>query len=139
MRRDKHPTGQSPNSEEISPMSSRHVHASMTLRVLGYQDKAEWAAHCLETDLVGRGKNFTAALHDLLVLTEMQVSFALQSEQPSLLNHPAPPDIWQMYEQMAQEQLRNLNKPSRGATRALGALPLPEGTGSRGRLAWCGA
>ena len=111
---------------------------SITLRVLGYRDGKGWAAHCLETDLVGHGRNFQTALSDLVELTEMQVSFALQTEQPSLLDHPAPPDIWQTYERLAQESLRNLSKPRQSPTNAIGSLPLHPKAQSA-RMAWCGA
>jgi hypothetical protein len=117
-------------------MSNRHASSSMTLRVLGHRDEDGWSAHCLETDLVGRGKRFQDALSDLVELTEMQVSFAVQTKQLSLLDHPAPPEIWQVYERVAQEHLKNLHRPSRGANMALGSLPLPE---AKGRMAWCGA
>jgi hypothetical protein len=108
----------------------------MVLRVLGYLEDGEWAAHCLETDLVGRAKTFREAMKELVELTEMQVSFALQTHQPSLLDHPAPPHVWQTYERLAQEHLRNFNQPHRPERNAIGAVPLPE---SPGRLAWCGS
>lgn len=70
----------------------------LNLRVLGYStEDGLWAAHCLETDLVGYGKTFNKALSDLMELTEMQVSFALQTKQPSLLDHPADSRILEIY------------------------------------------
>lgn len=71
---------------------------AFSLRVLGYMEHGQWAARCLETDLVGRGESFDQAFDELKELTEMQVSFALQMKQPALLDHPAPPYIWQTYE-----------------------------------------
>jgi len=114
---------------------------SMTLRILGYLEDGQWAAHCLETDLVGFGRNFDAAVKNLMELTEMQVSFAVQTGQRSLLDHPAAPDIWQRYERMAQECLRNFQQgPNFPPNTAIGALPLPSNmVESGGRVAWCGA
>ena len=42
----------------------------LSLRVLGYHKDGKWAAHCLETDLVGYGKTFKAALAELEELTQ---------------------------------------------------------------------
>ena len=111
----------------------------MTLRVLGYREDGEWAAHCLETDLVGHGKNFEVALKDLMELTEMQVSFARQNNRPSLLDHPAPPDVWQTYEKLTQELLRNFQRPPQTPTKTIGSLAFPTRIQTGGRMAWCGA
>ena len=110
---------------------------SMTLRVLGYREGTDWVAHCLETDLVGYGKNFNAALNELMELTEMQVSFALQTKRPNLLDHPAPPEIFEQYSQLARERLATLSRPEiKPKDRALGAFPLPNPT-AKGSPAWC--
>jgi len=111
----------------------------MTLRVLGCREDGGWIAHCLETDLVGRGDTFAVALKELQELTEMQVSFALETDQPSLLDHPAPPDVWETYNRLFQDSLRNLNKPRPAGNRALGAFPLTSKSHGSDRLAWCGA
>jgi hypothetical protein len=118
-------------------MSKHEAHYSMTVRVLGYKEGAEWAAHCLETDLIGYGKTFDSALRDLIELTEMQVSFALHMKQPNILDHPAPPEIFETYSRLAREQLATLTPPpARPKDRALGAFELPM---AKGRMAWSGA
>ena len=97
------------------------------LRVLGYKtDDGVWAAHCLETDLVGYGKSFGKALDNLTELTEMQVSFAIQTKQPSLLYHPAPMHIIEYYNTAFQVSLKNyaMKRKSRKDHR-LAFLPLP--------------
>jgi len=120
-------------------MPKHKAQCSMTLRVLGYRENGEWAAHCLETDLVGRGKNFSAALDDLVELTEMQVSFATCKNQPNLLDHPAPSEIFEAYARLAREQLTSFQRPGpKPKDRALGALPFPTPAG-KGSTAWCGA
>ena len=108
----------------------------MTLRVLGYLEDRGWAAHCLETDLVGRGKTFAIALKCLEELTEMQGSFATQTNQRSLLDHPAPPEIWQTFERVTQEQLRSVQEPTASRTNALGALPFHRKFQPKSRMAW---
>ena len=120
-------------------MAKHDIFASMTLRVLGHRERKDWAAHCLETDLVGHGRTFEAALENLMELTEMQVSFARFKNQPALLDHPAPPGIWEMYTRLAQEHLRNFQEPTHTSTTALGALPFPTNAGPKGNLAWRGA
>jgi hypothetical protein len=83
---------------------------ALPLRVLGYQvDKNTWTAHCLETDLVGYGKSFKQALDDLVVRTEMQVSFALQTNQPSLLDKPAAGHLWELYNRFQREAIQRYN------------------------------
>ena len=111
----------------------------LSLQVLGYEDHGEWAAHCLETDLVGRGRTFREALKHLEELTEMQVSFAVQTNKPALLDHPAPPDIWQTYMRLSQERLRNFPRPVRTSNKAIGALPFPNKIEPKPGLTWRGA
>ncbi len=79
---------------------------TLYFRVLGYQtDTKSWAAHCLETDLVGYGNSFKAALNNLLELTEMQFTFAQYKNQPSLLDKPAPAEIFEMYNHLLRSKL----------------------------------
>ncbi len=81
----------------------------LSLRVLGYiSEDGLWAAHCLETDLVGYGKTFKKALNELIEFTEMQVSFAFQTKQPSLLYHPADPRIFDIYNTQFRYILQSL-------------------------------
>ena len=100
----------------------------LSLRVLGYQLKKgdDWAAHCLETDLVGYGANFQKALNNLMELTEMQVSFALQKKKPTLLDHPAPPEIIETYNSLMRTRLQQFTKKSpTDAKHDIACIPLP--------------
>jgi predicted RNase H-like HicB family nuclease len=77
------------------------------LRVLGYvEEDGLWVAHCLETDLVGQGKTFEKALEHLAELTEMQVSFAIQTNQMHLLSRPAPLEFFEIFARLNSEALR---------------------------------
>lgn len=78
---------------------------NLYLRVLGVKSGGSWAAHCLETDLVGYGDSFETALENLQELTEMQISFALFKNQPSLLDKPAPAEIFEIYNHQLRSKL----------------------------------
>lgn len=98
------------------------------LRVLGYTKKdGIWAAHCLETDLVGYGKSFRRALNELIELTEMQLNFALFKNQRALLDRPAPADIIEIYNRLMRSNLQlATTKPSKvDPKRRITSIPLP--------------
>ena len=99
-----------------------------SLRVLGYQtpDK-EWAAHCLETDIVGYGKSFERAFNNLKELTEMQISFAFFKKQPALLDRPAPPEIFEMYNRMQRTFFeRYYQKSKTDKKHRIASIPIPD-------------
>ena len=92
----------------MSRKTSNTEFIKFTARVLLYEDDDQWAAHCLETDLVGYGKTPQASLDNLIELTEMQVSFALFKQDYGLLDRPAPYHILEMYYNLQREDMRNL-------------------------------
>jgi len=100
----------------------------LSLRVLGYMtEDRQWAAHCLETDLVGYGKTFDSAVKHLQELTEMQVSFSFFKNQPALLDRPAPPQIFELYNRLFRLVLEHYNKKSPiDSKHRIGSVPLPE-------------
>ena len=97
------------------------------LRVLGYQvEDGSWAAHCLETDLVGYGPTIQDALENLQELTEMQVSFALYKNQPALLDRPAPTSIIEIYNTLMRNSLYGFMHPETlDHTRYITSIPWP--------------
>ena len=98
----------------------------LCLRVYGYQIKVgRWAAHCLETDLVGYGRNFNAALKELQELTEMQISFAVFKNQPALLDRPAPPEIFEMYSNNVRSILQRFTIGTRDKKHRVASIPWP--------------
>jgi hypothetical protein len=101
---------------------------SLYLRVLGYQeDDGSWAAHCLETDLVGYGANFEAALANLQELTAMQVSFAFYKNQPALLDRPAPTEIFELYNLLLRETLQHFTVKDRiDKSHKITSIPWPD-------------
>jgi hypothetical protein len=100
---------------------------ALYLRVLGYlRQDGSWAAHCLETDLVGYGKSFQAALDNLQELTEMQISFAIYKNQPALLDCPAPPDIIEMYNYLVRSSIQWFTRPEKkDRKRRITSIPWP--------------
>ncbi len=99
----------------------------LSLRVLGYKSEKDlWAAHCLETDLVGYGKTFKKALDDLMELTHMQISFALHKKEPSLVLHEAPVEIIKQYNELMRLTLQHYPKKHRAySNKKIASLPLP--------------
>lgn len=99
----------------------------LSLRVFGHKVKSgKWAAHCLETDLVGYGKTLKAALNELTELTEMQVSFAFHKNQPALLDRPAPIEIIEAYTSLLRSVLQNFTTTSKAdKKRAVTSIPWP--------------
>jgi hypothetical protein len=97
------------------------------LRVLGYQEEdGEWAAHCLETDLVGYGPGFEQALRQLRELTDMQFSFAVFKGQPSLLSRPAPLHIIETYNFLMSQVLQSFPNSLPDPSHVLGSMPIPK-------------
>ncbi len=99
----------------------------LSLRVLGYQVKGgKWAAHCLETDLVGYGKTLELALTELRELTEMQVSFAFFKNQPAILDRPAPVEIHETYNTLMRSVLQSFTVGREiDKKRRLASIPWP--------------
>lgn len=110
---------------------------TVQLRVLGYVENGAWVAHCLETDLVGIGSSFDAALKELKQATGAQLSFALFMKQPSLFSHSAPLHIIETYNRLHAEHLERLNAPVPNSSRAISAFSLPAAT--RGNFLTCEA
>lgn len=80
--------------------------SNLSFRVLGYvRPDGTYAAHCLETDLVGYGDSPETALDNLVELTDMQISFAKYKNKPSLLYKTAPPHIFEIYNNRLQSKL----------------------------------
>lgn len=100
----------------------------ITLRVLGYkEDDGQWSAHCLETDLVGVGETFEKAMNHLNDLTRMQISFGLQTSQMSLLDFPAPGNIFEIYNRLLRSEFESLyGKRSADTRHRIGSMSLPK-------------
>jgi len=68
------------------------------LRALGYiEEDGRWVAHCLETDLVGASDSFKEALVVLKEITETQLAYAIEKNDPGLFFKAAPkwiPSAW---------------------------------------------
>lgn len=108
---------------------------NLTLRVFGYREDGLWVAHCLEMDILGHGKTFKTALADLLDLVEMQVSFALQANDPAMIYRPAPPWVWSGFDRVLQESIQRLPKAPRFTDAAYSYLPAAIDTSKAGEFA----
>ena len=70
----------------------------LSLRVLIYNEDGERVAHALEMDLKGYGKNNKEAIKKLKELVEMQISYAIYENDPSLISFPAEQKYFAIYE-----------------------------------------
>ena len=98
----------------------------LNLRVLGYREESQWAAHCLEMDLVGFGPTFHKARKHLEDLIGLQLDFAIYKNQPELLNHPAPARLFELYAQLQEECLRRYPEPLLPQDRAVSSITMPK-------------
>lgn len=52
-------------------------------------------AHCLEFDIVAQGEDKNEAIQNLLDAVEIQVKYAVETDNLDNLYHPAPAEYWQ--------------------------------------------
>lgn len=111
----------------MSATNKKIEKVTLFLRVLGREiEDRKWAAHCLETDIVGYGKTFSAALDQLFELTEMQISFAIFMNQRSLLDNPAAPEIFEAYNAEHRVEITQFNVPGpKTRKRVVTSMPFP--------------
>ena len=87
----------------------------LPIRVLLSRDGRDHVAHGLELDLVGYGRTEKAAMGALHDMMEAQMSFASQTDQPELIYHPAPEELFQRWEAAHLAALRGAISPDRPA------------------------
>lgn len=69
----------------------------LKFRAVFYRLDGWWMAHCLETDLIGRGKTREEALDMLGDMTASQVQFSISKGNLSNIFQPADPEFFQMF------------------------------------------
>lgn len=123
-----------------SKTSVKGIDFPIFFRILGYKtEENAWAAHCLEVDIVGYGRNFEAALADLTELLRMQISFAVFKQQPTLLDRPAPMHILESYHSLFRDSLNRLtsNTPANKEKRLTSiALPVQQKKNAPAIMQW---
>lgn len=82
----------------------------VTLRVLVFHDPSEEAfvALALEMDLRGYGDSIDSALEELRDIVMAQITFAMQQNDPSLIQFPADRKYFEMFEQAQLASLGHL-------------------------------
>ncbi len=77
--------------------ASRHRPPDFQLDVLLYREDGQWAAHCLQLDLVECRRKVEAAESDILDVIRAHIEWALEHDNMEHLFHPAPPEYWKMF------------------------------------------
>ena len=84
------------------------------------------AAVAIEMDVWGFGENEKSALEDLMDNVRMQVSFAIQKEDMTLLERPADSEYFEMFNECRDAYLHHTKVPGRFVR----SIPLPNDMGS---------
>ena len=79
---------------------------TIQIRVLIYQEDAEWVARALEMDLLGYGDSPKAAVEELKQAIEAQISFAHQMNDDSLIPFRAEEEYFKRWEDAQRNALR---------------------------------
>jgi len=78
------------------------------LSILGYKEDGDFVALCLEMDLRGWGDSFEEAEEELIGMINAQISFAIQENDLSLLDHPAEEKYWHLFKEHQQRSLHHI-------------------------------
>lgn len=80
----------------------------LVFRVLLYKENQEWTAHALELDLLGFGESEEEAFEDLRQAVSTQISFATQIGDTSLIDHKAPKEFFERWNDAQERRLEGL-------------------------------
>ena len=94
--------------EEVTTAGIPDVHVSIVV----YPDAEQYAAHCLEMDIVTTAPSVDEAVADVLDLIAAHLTFAYQNDNTDYIYRPAPPEIWRMF---AEAQRRARVQPQSAA------------------------
>ena len=83
----------------------------MTMNVLGFRENDSWCALGLEVDIRGYGETFEKACENLEDLVLMQITFAIQKDQPDMIWRPADPVYFERFSEQRRRQLHYFAKP----------------------------
>ena len=88
----------------------------LAIRVLVVKEDGQFVAHALELDLVACGdteKEARKELHDMMLA---QLSFAAQMENPEMVNHSAPREFFDRWDDANRLALAGIVSPDKAAT-----------------------
>lgn len=80
----------------------------LPLHVLIYPEDEQIVAHALEMDLLGYGQTPDDACKNLVEAVEAQLSFAVTSKSPDLVNFRAPEEFFDRWEKAQAGALRSV-------------------------------
>lgn len=81
----------------------------IAVNVLGYREDGQWCALALEMDIRGYGDTWKEASKNLMELVEMQISFAVQSDQMDLVYRPADAVWFQRFAELRAQEFASIN------------------------------
>ena len=81
----------------VMPLAPSTRPPDLQLDLLLYADDGQWAAHCLQLDLVEHGPTQQAAAAALLDVIRAHLEYALEHDNLEHLFHPASPDVWRRF------------------------------------------
>ena len=78
----------------------------LEFKILIYQDDGYWIAHCLEMDLPAEGSTPSEALQNLIDISEVQISAALEEGNLDSIFSQAPAELLRMYATATDKKFR---------------------------------
>ena len=97
------------------------------LNVLLYREDGQWAAHCLQLDLVECARTLQAAQSNMRDVIRAHIEHALEHNNMEHLFQPAPPEYWQLFLRSRQIGRRTVRlRPARSPLRAVPRVTVQE-------------
>lgn len=78
-------------------LQSERKQPEFRVDVLLYCDGDQWAAHCLQLDLVECAASREEAQEAILDVIRAHIEYALEHDNMEHLFHPAPADVWKLF------------------------------------------
>jgi len=105
------------NASEVIQIMSNGRNYTFTIEALGFYEENQYKAVAVNMDIWGYGRTQKEAFDNMVDLAEAQISFAVQSDNMSLIEFPAEDKYLAMYKKARFSQIA-----SKGGTSTISAL-----------------